>query len=96
MSGEAHLTATGRGIHTFGMKVAVSIPDEVFAEAERLARRLKASRSRLYSLALAEYVARHSPEEIAAAIDRVMDRLEGTGDPFTTEAARRVLKDVEW
>ncbi len=78
------------------MKVAVSIPDEVFAEAERLARQLKASRSRLYSLALAEYVARHSPEEIAAAIDRVMDRLEGARDPFTTEAARRVLKDVEW
>lgn len=78
------------------MKVAVSIPDEVFAEAERLARQLKASRSRLYSLALAEYVARHSSEEIAAAIDRVMDRLEGEKDPFTTEVARRVLKDVEW
>lgn len=78
------------------MKVAVSIPDDVFAEAERLAHRLKASRSRIYSLALAEFVARHSPEEIAASIDRVMDRLGEADTGFTNAAARRILDDTEW
>jgi metal-responsive CopG/Arc/MetJ family transcriptional regulator len=36
------------------MKTAISIPDDVFAAAERLARRLKKSRSELYSRALRE------------------------------------------
>jgi metal-responsive CopG/Arc/MetJ family transcriptional regulator len=36
------------------MKTVIFIPDEVFAEAEKLARRLKTSRSELYSRALRE------------------------------------------
>lgn len=37
------------------MKVAVSIPDKVFSEAEDLAKRLKASRSEIFSRALGEH-----------------------------------------
>jgi len=43
------------------MKTAVSVPDEVFDEAEHLAKRLKISRSELYAKALAEFVSRHAP-----------------------------------
>jgi metal-responsive CopG/Arc/MetJ family transcriptional regulator len=43
------------------MKTAISIPDEVFEEAERLAIELQTSRSQLYSRALQEFVARHAP-----------------------------------
>jgi metal-responsive CopG/Arc/MetJ family transcriptional regulator len=35
------------------MKTAVSIPDEVFEEADRLARRMKKSRSQLFANAVA-------------------------------------------
>jgi hypothetical protein len=42
--------------HTIGMKVAVSIPDDVFAEAEALAKRMKSSRSEIYSGALGEFI----------------------------------------
>jgi hypothetical protein len=42
-----------------GMKTAISIPDDVFADAERLARRLKKSRSELYSRAIREYIGEH-------------------------------------
>jgi predicted transcriptional regulator len=51
------------------MKTAISIPDEVFAEAEELAKALKVSRSRLYSRAVREYVARHGTEQVTAALD---------------------------
>src|SRR5262249_946770 len=44
--------------YILGMKTAVSIPDEIFEEAERLAKRMKRSRSQIFSRALAEYVAR--------------------------------------
>jgi predicted transcriptional regulator len=40
------------------MKTAISIPDEIFEAAERLAKRLKRSRSEIYSRALAETVAK--------------------------------------
>ena len=78
------------------MKIAVSIPDEVFEEAERLASRLQTSRSRLYARALAEFVARHSDDRVTAAMDSVVDEV-GTGvDEFTREAAHQALRRVEW
>ena len=45
------------------MKVALSIPDELFESAETLGRRLGVSRSRLYATALADYVASHEDRE---------------------------------
>ena len=78
------------------MKTAVSIPDDIFEGAERLARRTKRSRSRLFSDALREYLARHSPEEITEAVNRACSEIGETHDPFTTLAARRVLGRTEW
>jgi hypothetical protein len=78
------------------MKTAVSVPDPVYRKAERLARRLKKSRSRLYSEALAEYVARHSCDEVTEAMDRVCEKMGPGVDPFVQEAARRILKKTEW
>jgi predicted transcriptional regulator len=57
------------------MKTAISIPDEVFAEAEQLATELQTSRSRLYSRALREFVARHSPDRVTEAMNRVVDEI---------------------
>jgi len=78
------------------MKTAISLPDEVFEEAERLARRMKKSRSQLYREALAEYVARHEPDAVTAALDRVAERIDTRPDAFSSAAARRSLERTEW
>jgi len=78
------------------MKTAVSIPDEVFEGAERLAKRTKRSRSRLFSDALKEYLARHAPDEITEAMNKASDELGEAKDPFVLSASRRVLEQVEW
>ena len=78
------------------MKTAVSIPDEVFEKAERLAERERRSRSEVYSAALREYVARHEPDEVTDAMNRVCDRVSTEPDEFLAAAARRVLERVEW
>ena len=78
------------------MKTAASVPDDVFDGAERLCRRTKKSRSRLFSDALREYVARHAPEEITDAMTRVCAELGESSDPFVSVAARRVLKRSKW
>lgn len=78
-----------------GMKTAVSIPDDVFERAERFAKQARRSRSELFSTALREYVARHAPDEVTAAMNRVCDAHDEP-DAFSGAAARRVLERTEW
>lgn len=78
------------------MKTAISIPDEVYAGAERLARQTKKSRSRLFSDALREYLARHAPDEITEAMNRACAEAGQLKDRFVTAAARRTLERSEW
>ena len=80
------------------MKTAVSVPDDVFARAEALAKRSGRSRSEVYSAALREYVARHAPDDVTEALDRVA-RDVGEGEQeiaFGEAAARRVLETSAW
>jgi antitoxin MazE6 len=78
------------------MKTTVSLPDPVFREAERQARRTRKSRSQLYAEALSEYLARHAPDEITEAMNNVVDQLKEPTDLFVSAAARRILKRSEW
>ncbi len=78
------------------MKTAVSIPDDLFQGAERLARRTRKSRSRLFSDALREYITRHGGDEVTEAMNRVCAELGKTEDSFVSSVARRVLERAEW
>ena len=78
------------------MKAAVSIPDDVFAEGERIARRLGTSRSQLYARALTIFVSQHDDDRTTAAMDAVIDKVGAGVDDFTRRAARRALRRVEW
>lgn len=79
------------------MKTAVSVPDALFAQADRLARRTRRSRSEVYSAALREYLARHAPDEVTARLDAVVAELgESAEDPLPAAAARRTLYSTEW
>jgi predicted transcriptional regulator len=82
--------------YTPGMKTAVSVPDELFAQVEALARSTHRSRSEVYSTALREYVARHAPDRVTDAVDAVVADLGEAGpDPFVDAAARRALRSIE-
>lgn len=52
-------------------KTAVSVPNQLFDEAEKFARKQKMSRSELYSKAIAEYLAAHRLESITEALDAI-------------------------
>src|SRR5437588_13071027 len=82
--------------YTSGMKTAISVPDELFEEVERLARRLNRSRSRLFADAMREYIARHDPETVTAALDRVYAGSNGACDAFNSAAAARILERTDW
>lgn len=82
--------------YTFGMKTAVSIPDDLFAQADMLADRLGKSRSEIYREALADYVARREPGAVTRALNEVAEELVGERDEFSDESARRILEQTEW
>lgn len=78
------------------MKTAVAVPDAIFRAAERHAHRAKKSRSQLYAEALAEYLARHAPDEVTEAMNRVADEFETRTDAFVTAAAHQTFERTEW
>lgn len=82
--------------YTLGMKTAVSIPNELFETAERLARRTRKSRSQLFSDALREYVAHRSPDKVTESMDQALAEIGDEGDQFVALASRRRLERTEW
>jgi metal-responsive CopG/Arc/MetJ family transcriptional regulator len=76
------------------MKVAVSIPEELFDSAESLGKRLGLSRSRLYATALAEFLAKHQGRKTTERLNRVYaeeeSRLEA---PLRRRQAQSVTRE---
>lgn len=63
------------------MKTAISLPDPLFEEAERVAARLGLSRSELYARAISRFVREQSGDAITEAINRVVGKLPPALDP---------------
>ena len=85
------------------MKVAVSIPDPIFAEAERLAKQFGTSRSDLFARALGEFIGQHAPDRVTQALDKTIEglapraeALAPQADEFAAQAARRAFSQTEW
>lgn len=78
------------------MKVALSIPDELFESAETLGKRLGVSRSRLYATALADYVARHQSRKVTARLNAVYANEESRMDSALRRAQARSLPRDSW
>jgi metal-responsive CopG/Arc/MetJ family transcriptional regulator len=78
------------------MKTAISIPDEIFAEAEKAAKRLGLSRSELFTRAIRAYLNERSERSITSSYNAAFDDASSAKDDFQREAARRALLSVEW
>lgn len=78
------------------MKVAVSIPDPIFQEAERVSTRLRVPRSQFYARALEAYVKEHSGEEITRRLNDVYGKVSSGLDPATEAISLEVLRREKW
>lgn len=74
------------------MKAAVSIPDLVFKAADKLARRMGVSRSRLYTIALQRFVQDHDDEAITAKLNEVYTTEPSALDPVLQSIQSRSVK----
>jgi metal-responsive CopG/Arc/MetJ family transcriptional regulator len=75
------------------MKVAISIPDRVFEEADRVAKRLRVSRSRAYSQAIEEFVKKHRGKSVRASLEAVYGRRSSEVDAVLTDLQARALRE---
>ena len=89
------ITTLGGG-YTSGMKTAISIPDSVFQAAEKHAKRMRKSRSQLFSEAMVEYLERHTPDEITRMLNETLETVSDVDDSFIRKASHSLLGRSEW
>jgi len=81
------------------IKTAISIEKPLFEQAETLAQQLKISRSRLYALALEDFIRRYESQSL---LERLNAAYEGEADAAEQELQRRMrgqqrrLVEGEW
>ena len=60
-----------KSITMAAIKTAISIPRDVYEDMEKLSKRLRVPRSRLFSRAAQEFLQRHRAEELMESYNRV-------------------------
>ena len=78
------------------MKVALSIPDELFESAETVGKRLGLSRSRLYATALADFLAKHHGRKVTDRLNAVYAAEESRLEPRVRRLQGRSLRHEPW
>ena len=78
------------------MKTAISLPDKLFAAAEREAKRRGMSRSKLVQTALEALLKVDRDAEITERINRSLAEHPEPDDPFIDRLAQHVMAQVEW
>jgi metal-responsive CopG/Arc/MetJ family transcriptional regulator len=78
------------------MKVALSIPDDLFESAETLGKRLGVSRSRLYATALADFLAKHRGRKVTERLNAIYGTEESRLEPRIRRLQRRSVERNSW
>lgn len=78
------------------MKTAISVPDDVFELSERLAKKLKVSRSKIFAMGVKKLAEEHDEEELIANINKVCEKVDTSVDPILFKLAMMSVPKEEW
>ena len=78
------------------MKTAISIPDEVFESAEKLAEETGVSRSQLYVTALRSYLEQQQGMKVMEKLNDIYGREESALDPVLKKLQSKVIRREKW
>jgi metal-responsive CopG/Arc/MetJ family transcriptional regulator len=78
------------------MKTAVSLPDDIFRQAEAMAKKRRISRSKLYATAISEYLHRHDAKSITARLNEFYDKHDSRLDPALERMMLESLRKERW
>lgn len=75
------------------MKVAISVPDRLFEEAETVCKRLRVSRSRLYAQALEDFVHKHRKTSVRASLEAIYEAESSKLDQGLADLQAHALRE---
>jgi len=78
------------------MKIAISVPDEIFQAGEHLAKQLGISRSQLYADALSAYLSKRGAATVTAKLNAVHTEESSKLDPAFAKAQLSRVADESW
>jgi metal-responsive CopG/Arc/MetJ family transcriptional regulator len=78
------------------MKTAISIPNNIFEQAESLARKLKISRSELFTEAVKVYLKENHVEDVTAKLNEVYKKTDSNLDKTLRDAQTASLPKEKW
>lgn len=78
------------------MKIAISVPDDVFEAGEHLARQLGLSRSQLYADALSAYLSERGAAAVTARLNAIYATEPSKPDPAFARAQLTRLANEAW
>lgn len=84
--------------HTYSMKTAISVPDDLFKEVEEIAKEQHSSRSALFTIAVKEYLERIKSQRLLDALNKAYSEPELSEDKALRQRskkyyARKILKE---
>ncbi|ACB54270.1 hypothetical protein cce_4924 [Crocosphaera subtropica ATCC 51142] len=78
------------------MKTAISIPDDIFTEAEKLAQKLHISRSELYTKAITAYLKNSRSSQITEKLNQVYQDTDSQLPQDITQMQLSSIEKEQW
>ncbi len=82
------------------MKTAISIPDDIFVSAEKMAKKLGIPRSRLFTRAIEDFLEKHSKKEVTKKLNKIYtpksDKTIEVVQKASVQILRESLKNDSW
>ena len=83
------LTFCVRCCYTFGMKIAISLPNKIFEEVEEFSREHRNSRSEVFAMAVKEFLEKRKTERILKVLNEVYSEAETPEEITVRERGKR-------
>lgn len=78
------------------MKTAISVPNDIFELSDKLAKKLKVSRSRIFAMGVEKLGEEFDDDEIIANVNKVCEKVDTSVDPVLFKMAMLSLPKDEW
>jgi len=78
------------------LKTAISIPENIFLQADETAKVLGLNRSRLYTAAIAEFLEKHREGSVKAKLNEIYANENSQVDPIFNKAQMMGLAKEDW
>ncbi len=82
--------------YTIDMKTAISVPDNLFQQIEEVSKKMGISRSRLFSMAIQEFLQHYYAENVTIKLNEVYKKGEGNIENDIDKMQALTIQEESW